>query len=160
MLIALRRDAATNANALQRIFSALIKVRLVSQYCHGGMVIDGTLYQITAAHGLQEIGPGAWTPSRWRLIDIGGDDADALAEWHRIKTPPAGWRGVVWRLLKGYDHFGLLAFVGVPNTVAWLNYCFEVCWRMAGHRVTGRVTPEMLIDLAVPNARAEGVSRG
>lgn len=160
MLIALRRDAATNANALQRLFSALIKVRLVSQYCHCGTVIDGTLYHITAVHGPQELGPGEWTPSRWCLVDIGGDDAAALAEWQRIKTPPAGWRGRVWKWLKGYDHFGILAFVGVPNTVAWLNYCIESSWRMAGHRVTGRVTFEMLLYLGVLHAQHERAGHG
>lgn len=113
-------------------------------------MIDGTLYHITAAHGPQELGPGEWNPDRWRLIDIGGNDAAALAEWNRIKTPPAGWRGAVWKLLKGYDFFSLLAFVAFFVRVSWLNYCLEVCWRMAGQKVTGRVTPEMLFDLAVP----------
>lgn len=149
MQIALRRDPASNANWLGRLFSNTIKVRLVSQYCHGGVVIGGTLYHITAAHGPHTLGPGEWSPEKWRVFDIGGDDAQALDEWALICTPPTGWRGWVWRLLKGYDYFGLLAFVCVPNTVSWLDYCFEVCWRMAGRRVMGRVTPEMLIEMGL-----------
>jgi hypothetical protein len=151
MMIALRRDAAADAGLLARLFCWLIKVRLVSQFCHGGVVIGGVLHHVTAAHGPHTLQPGEWTPERWALRDVGGDDAQALAEWQRICTPPTGWRGWVWRLLKGYDHFGLLAFVGAPNTVSWLNYCFEVCWRMTGRRVTGRVTPEMLMELGLPS---------
>ena len=149
MKIALRKHSATNANFFSRLFSGVIKIRLVSQYCHAGVVINNDLYHINASSGAQKIASNKWSPKNWVLIDIGGDDNQALLEWQKICTPPIGWRKWVWTLLKGYDYFSLIAFVGIPNEVNWLDYCFEVCWRMAGKKVTGRVTPEMLLELGL-----------
>lgn len=147
MKIALRRDAATGATALQRLFCKLIKLRLVSQFCHGGVDIDGTLYHITATHGPHTLGPGQWNPDAWLLVDVGGDDAKAIELFNDFREPPLGlFQRAIYKLVNGYDWFSLLAFVGPMIRVGWLMYCFELCWLMRkGESPTFRVTPEMLI---------------
>jgi hypothetical protein len=149
MLIALRRDAQSGATLPQRIFCWIIKARLVSQFCHGGIVIDGSLYHITASHGWSIAKTGEWSPDKWYLKDVGGNDARALATFLLVSTPPRGrlqhW---LWTLLKGYDFFGLVAFTGPKVGVVWLNYCFEWCWlAVTGVDSPDRVTPEMLVTL-------------
>lgn len=155
MKLALRKTAPTNATWVQRLACWAIKARLVSQYCHGGIVIGGVLFHVTAAHGYQKLYPGEWTPEHWDITDVGGNDAAALAIFDTVSKPPAKrWQRVIWRLLKGYDWFSLLAFVGPLVRVWWLNYCFELCWwMMTGQRPTGRVTAEMLLVQAL-KARA------
>lgn len=150
MYAALRKGPPTGASLFQRFFCWLIQERLVSQYSHGGIVIDGWLYHVTAAHGYQELAPGEWTPERWDITDIGGDDARAIEIFHEVRRAPEGWRRHVWRLLKGYDWFSLLAFVLPGIRVWWLNYCFELMWLMRiGLRPTGRVTPETILTIPI-----------
>lgn len=135
MLLALRKSPPSNANALQRVVSWLIKARLVSQYCHGGIVIDGTLYHANAAHGLHAIAPGEWSPDNWDIFDVGGDDAAAI----RLFDEYVG---------SAYDWFGLLAFVGITARDAKRFYCYEWCYLARTGRVaTTRVTPETLLTL-------------
>jgi len=147
MKIALRRDAAKDATAIQRLFCTLIKVRLVSQFCHGGIVIDGALYHITGSHGAQVLQPGNWTPESWLLFEVGGDDGKAIELFNDLREAPLGlFQRAIYKLTKGYDWFSLLAFVGPMVRVSWLQYCFELCWLMSrGSSPTFRVTPEMLI---------------
>jgi hypothetical protein len=145
--LALRRSAPVDATAWQRFTSWIIRARLVSQYSHAGIVINGTLYHITAKHGAHELGPDEWSPQRWDVIDIGGDDALAIEIFRRVQAGPQGrlqrW---VWRLVRGYDWFSLLAFVGPPVRVGWLRYCFELCWLMRMQQEpTDRITPELLL---------------
>ena len=151
MKIALRRDSASDATPIQRLFSKLIKVRLVSQFCHGGVVIDGTLYHITGLHGAHSLAPGEWSPGNWQLVDVGGDDARAVALFNDFCKPLQGWfKRCVYKLTKGYDWFSLLAFVGPMVRVGWLLYCFELCWLMSkGESPDFRVTPELLIMEAI-----------
>lgn len=52
MMLALRRTAAEDATWWQRLFAWATRVRLVSDYCHGGIVINGMMYQVNAARGL------------------------------------------------------------------------------------------------------------
>ena len=47
MMLALRRTAAEHATWWQRLFAWATRVRLVSDYCHGGIVIDNMMYQVT-----------------------------------------------------------------------------------------------------------------
>lgn len=149
MLLALRRDAPVGASWSQRFFCWLIRARLASQWCHGGIVIDGVLYHSTCARGPHALSPGQWTSAHWDLIDIGGDDAQARREFEAACTPPTGWwRRLWWRITKGYDSFSLFAFVGLAVRVSWLHYCFELCYRMrTGVKPGVRVTPEMLLTL-------------
>lgn len=150
--LAFRRDAPTGANWLQRLFCWAIKTRLVSQYCHGGIVIDGALHHITAAGGFEVCNPGEWSPERWDLVPDHGADPDiAAARFYELAAPNIkGWRLRVWRIVKGYDYFSLLAFVGLPMRVSWLVYCFELMRYMrTGEKPRGRVTPEQLIAGAI-----------
>jgi hypothetical protein len=97
--------------------------------------------------------PGEWNPDKWDLIDYGGDDARAIAEFEAACTPPEGWwHKFWWKITKGYDVFSLLAFVGPGVRVSWLHYCFELCYRMmTGQPPAFRVTPEMLLTLGRPS---------
>jgi hypothetical protein len=151
MKIALRREAATGSTFIQRLFCKLIKARLVSRFCHGGVVIDGSLYHITGAHGPHTLAPGQWNPTAWVLIDVGGNDARAIELFNAFCQPPQGlFRRWVFQLTQGYDWFSLLAFVGPMVKVGWLQYCFELCWLMCkGDPPDFRVTPEILILEAI-----------
>jgi hypothetical protein len=133
MILALRRDPPSNANLLGRLFSRVIKARLVSDFCHGGIVIDGDLYQANSLHGLHKVPRGSWTPTNWVLLDVQGDDAAALALFKKHEGAQ-------------YDWMGLLAFVGLrAGRDGWM-YCFEWCWlAMTGSNPTARVTPEKLL---------------
>lgn len=138
MKLALRRDAAADATAMQRFACAAIKARLVSDYCHGGVVIGDALYHATAAHGLNALPAGCWTPEHWDLFDF-GDSHDADAR-------------LLFMLNEGaaYDWIGLLAFEGLPFNDPAKLYCFEWCWfAMTGNRPTFRVTPEMLVRVVL-----------
>jgi hypothetical protein len=55
MILALRRDPPSNANLLGRLFSWVIKTRLVSLFCHGGIVIDVVLLQSHLSTAAQEM---------------------------------------------------------------------------------------------------------
>ncbi|MGL4680763.1 MAG: hypothetical protein ACRCWC_15465 [Plesiomonas shigelloides] len=160
MKIALRKAPPTGATPVQRFTCGVISARLVSAYSHGAVVIGETLYHITATQGFNKLGPGEWSPEKWTLIDVGGDDVQAQAIFNSASTPPAGRiRSWVFRLFKGYDWISLMAFAGVKINIIWLTYCFELCWYMrTGQRPTFRVTPEMLLALALENASE--VARG
>lgn len=140
MKLALRKTAPTNATWAQRLACWAIKARLVSQYCHGGIVINGELFHATAAHGLHSLPAGQWSPDNWDLIELG--DAD----WHTsVLRLFAHYQGV------RYDWLSLLAFVGLRVRDSSRMYCFEWCWlAMTGQVATERVTPEMLLTLRTP----------
>lgn len=147
MKLALRKTAPTNATLIQRIACWIIKARLVSQYCHGGIVIDGCMYHATSAHGLHRLIAGEWTPENWVLIDLGDgldESAKNLFDMH---------------IGAAYDWLSLLAFVGLPARDGERFYCFEWCWfAMTGEHPKVRVTPEMLILLSgVNQSRYKGV---
>jgi len=134
MKLALRKNAPDGASAAQRFACAAIRARLVSQYCHGGIVIDGDLYHANAAHGLHKVPAGEWEPEKWDLFDVPNSN-DLHAIWLFLKHEGAH-----------YDWIGLLAFVGLrAGRDDWM-YCFEWCWlAMTGRAPQGRVTPEMLL---------------
>ena len=135
MILALRKTAPTNATIWQRIACWIIKARLVSAYCHGGIVIDGVLMHSTSDDGLHAVGPGYWTPEHWDLFDVGGDDKRAVQIFRAMQGTP-------------YDWVSLLAFVGLRVSDARRMYCFEWCWlAMTGSSPGIRVTPEMLLLL-------------
>jgi hypothetical protein len=137
MLLALRKTAPEGATLWQRFVCWVIKARLASDYCHGGIVIDGHLYHSTSALGLHRLDAGYWTPKNWDLIDIGGDDEAAK----RLFTMHIG---------AGYDWFSLLAFVGLRVRDSERMYCFEWCWlAVTGEPPRVRVTPENLVLLAI-----------
>lgn len=136
MFLALRKSAPSSATFWQRFTCAIIKARLVSRYCHGGIVIDGALYHATASHGVHMVPPGDWSPHNWDLINIGGDDSAALQWFHTHD----GAR---------YDWLSLLTFVGLRASDKSRFYCFEFGWGMATQSYPdGRVTPEDWLWLA------------
>ncbi len=137
MKLALRKDAPRDATLWQRFACWLIKARLASQYCHGGVVIDGRMYHATSARGLHCLEAQEWTPEHWVLIDLGDDqETKALELFEQHKGAP-------------YDWFSLLAFVGLPVRDGERFYCFEWRWlAMTGEKPKFRVTPEMLILLS------------
>jgi hypothetical protein len=134
MKLALRRDAASDATALQAFACKVIKARLVSQFCHGAIVVGDNLYHATGTHGLHMLTKDQWNPEKWFLIDLGEkQDARVINLFEQIKGMP-------------YDWFSLLAFAGLNAKDGNKLYCFEWCWWcIHGAPPDTRVTPEMLI---------------
>ena len=130
--VAFRRTATVGAPWWQRALSALVRWRLVSQWCHAGIVCDGVLHHVTATDGLTSTDD--WTPHRWELF--------ALHDSCRyvLQTALQAHAGAK------YDWFSLLAFV-LPGR--WSDskrlYCFEWCALAMGLPVAGRITPELLL---------------
>lgn len=132
MQLALRSTAADGATPAQRAFAALTRWRLCSQWCHGAIVLGGTLYQANATHGLHAA--PSFSPDKWQLIELGQQhDAQALA---------------LFKVLDGaaYDVLGVLGF-GLPGVRGSDQrlYCFEWC-AMAMQMPAARwMTPERLL---------------
>lgn len=144
MFLALKRTPARSATRVQRIFAALTKWRLCSQYSHGGIVIGGTLYHSTVQHhGLQsEAFDMSTAGSGWDFFDLGDAlDAHALQEFEKRRGSP-------------YDWFGLLAFV-IPLEMRPNQrlYCFEWCALALGLEPDGRVVPEDLLVKAIQSGK-------
>lgn len=133
MLLALRKSPPTGASLWQRFTCWVIRTRLVSQWSHGGIVIDGVLYHSTSSRGLHAVGPGAWTPAHWDLIEVQADHQTA----EQMFLHYAGAR---------YDWASLLAFVGLRVRDSKRFYCFEWCWMaITGEVPKTRITPERLL---------------
>ena len=133
MKLALRPTAPVNAHVWQRLACWAIRTRLVSRYCHGGIVIDGRLFHTNATSNLHVLEPHEWEPSRWDLVEVGGDDQQALRRF-------ALYKGAL------YDWLSLLAFVGLRVSDTNRLYCFEWCWLAITGKVPDfRVTPELLL---------------
>lgn len=128
------RTAPDSTQWAHRAAAAIIRTRLVTRYPHAGIVIGSTLFHANASNGVHaEPFTGG---ENWRLVDVGGDDAAALA----LFAQEAG---------KGYDWFSLLAFALIPATDSSRWYCYELAhYLMTGQRPTDRVTPEDLLLLA------------
>lgn len=138
MMLALRRTAAENATWWQRLFAWATRVRLVSDYCHGGIVINGMMYQVNAARGLHV---STYDPAKWDVYDVLGSDETALLLFD------------LWQHAR-YDYIGLLAFV-TPWRFGRADrlYCFEWCALCLGIPITDRITPERLLAAALTPAR-------
>ena len=74
--VAFRRAAPVGAAWWQRAICALVRWRLVSQWCHAGVVCDGVLHHVTATDGLTRTDD--WTPSRWELFALPDSSRDVL----------------------------------------------------------------------------------
>lgn len=140
MQLALKKTASSNATLLQRLCAAAIRWRLVSQYCHGGIVINGEMYHATALAGLHK---SAFEPSKWQLYELGNTyDAYVLRQFSRFKDAP-------------YDKWGILGFE-LPFNFGKKDsfYCFEWCnFAMLGDRRTVRVTAELLLTRLLNDVR-------
>jgi hypothetical protein len=141
MLLALKKTNPSNATRIQRLSAWVIKARLVSQYSHGGIVINGDLYHATAANGLHKLKAEKWTPEAWEIYDVGGDDTRALELFELYKGAAYAW-------------LRILTFVGVPQlSDATKMYCFEVCYLLRWQKMsTERMTPEILLALSALRA--------
>ena len=134
MKLALRRLPASSSWR-HRIAAWAIKTRLVSNYCHSGIVIGDTLYHSNTTSGLHA---SAFNANEWELYDLPGSDTEALALFLRYRGTP-------------YDWFSLLAFL-LPGHIADGKrlYCFEWSWlAITGLVPSERITPEMLLTKAV-----------
>lgn len=143
MKLALRRSAPKDATAWQAFACWVIRARLVSDFCHGGIVIDGELYHATAARGLHKLKADEWEHHKWDLIEVDCDEERALSLFGSLEGAK-------------YDWVSLLAFVGLNVNNRKKMYCFEWCWlAMAGEIPDGRVTPENLLILGLKNDRTD-----
>jgi hypothetical protein len=119
----------------QGLFAALTRWRLVTQYAHAGIVIDGDLVHSTLAHGVHVVPFD--DPAGWMLLPL---DVPPHTAWSRAQQ----------RIGTRYDWISLLAFV-LPLPVRWskADYCFELCHYIAtGHAPTTAVTAEQLAVVA------------
>lgn len=116
----------------QGVFANVTKARLVTQYPHAGIVVDGVLYEATFKHGVHSV---KFDQTGWHLFTIDKvDKNDLLTRFKQVEGRP-------------YDWFSLLAFV-VPFrvTVAKWFYCYELCsFMLDGNIPAKRVTPETLL---------------
>lgn len=114
------------------VFAAITKCRLVTQYPHAGIVIDGVLYEATFKYGVRS---SKFDQNGWDLFTINkSDNINMLARFKQVEGRP-------------YDWFSLLAFV-LPfraSMAQWL-YCYELCsFMLDGINPSKRVTPEILL---------------
>ena len=130
--VAFRRTAAVGAPWWQRALCALVRWRLVSQWCHAGIVCDGILHHVTTTDGLTSTDD--WTPARWELFALPDSCRNVL---QTALQAHAGAR---------YDWFSLLAFL-LPGR--WSDrrrlYCFELPAIVLGMDTRQRVTPERIL---------------
>lgn len=133
MLLAFRRELQPGAGLLDKAGSAIIKTRLVSDFYHGGVVVNNILMHSTLGKGLHCT---RFQPEGWWLLDVGTTrDTQVLDDFLRLEGAK-------------YDLFSLAAFV-VPwrmsDAQRW--YCFEWQWYcLTGEIPTFRVTPEKLFQ--------------
>ena len=123
-----------DAGLFQRLFYWLTKWRLLTEYPHAGIVVDGLLMHSNLANGLH-------------AVELNNTDG-----WLLIEVPDKHDAAMLFALNRGtpYDWFSLLGFV-LPWQVRDGNrmYCYEWCWLSMTDGVhPGRVTPEMLLTLA------------
>ena len=130
--VAFRRTAPAGASWWQRALCALVSWRLVSQWCHAGIVCDGVLHHVTVTEGLTSTDD--WTPARWELFALPESSRDVL------QTTLQAHAGAK------YDWFSLLAFL-LPGR--WSDskrlYCFELPALVLGIDTRQRVTPERIL---------------
>lgn len=133
MLLVFRHEIRPEAKPLDKAGAAIIKARLVSDFYHGGVVVDNVLMHSTLGKGLHCV---PFRPDGWYILDVGNSqDLHALDGFVRFENA-------------GYDLFSLTAFV-VPWRMSdarrW--YCFEWQWYcLTGEIPTFRVTPEKLFQ--------------
>lgn len=136
MLLVLKKNPFKKESIPIRILSQLIKWRLVSKYSHGGIVVGDKLLHCTSK-GLIEV-PWEYDDTVWDIVDLGNDKDEYVVH--------------LFNQCKGtkYDWFSLLGFIlpwRVTNRKAM--YCFEWCVLAMGKDIICRVTPEVLLRIAI-----------
>jgi len=117
-----------------KLFSRLTRLRLMTRYPHGGIVVDGVLYHATFKN---QLNCEDFNPDGWDLFHV-----------------PVNRNVVLLRFFRSYgakyDWISLLAFI-VPWRVSmseWF-YCYEWCWfALTGEMPKRRITPEDLLTLS------------
>jgi hypothetical protein len=142
MMLALRATAAGGATRWQRFQSALIRWRLCSQWCHGGIVVAGWLVQSTPERGLHAT--SEWSPENWTLIDLGSE---------RDKS---AWKLLGQSIGTPYDWLGVLGFAVPVLASASVDrlYCFAWCALAMGMPPARWMTPERLLFHTLQATRA------
>ena len=139
--VAFRSTAPAGAAWWQRALCALVRWRLVSQWCHAGVVCDGVLHHVTVTDGLTSTDD--WTPARWELFALPDSSRDVLQS---ALQAHAGAK---------YDWFSLLAFI-LPGR--WSDskrlYCFELPALVLGISTRQRVTPEKILTAITKDKNA------
>ena len=139
--VAFRRTAPAGASWWQRALCALVRWRLVSQWCHAGIVCDGVLHHVTVTDGLTSTDD--WTPHRWELFALPDSCRYVLQSALQVH---AGAK---------YDWFSLLAFL-LPGR--WSDskrlYCFELPALVLGISTRQRVTPERILTAITKDKNA------
>jgi hypothetical protein len=132
--LALRTTPAQSSGLAGKFAAWLIKARLVSAYCHGGIMISSLLAHATPENGAHL---SSLTPERWELYPFSVPEHEMRERLKKV-------------LGKEYDFFSQLAFVGLKAKDSKRVYCFELCYiLMTGQNPTGRVTPETLLKLCL-----------
>lgn len=147
MQLALRRSAATDATFTQKVAVKAIEARLVTEFPHAGIVIEGMLYHANSKNGLHKT---EFTPERWELIDLGteGDEA-ALRLFADLEGTKYDW-------VELFDYTPLnwaVDFVRLyPDWKTELElrmYCYQWCYLAMTLKLPAeRVTPETLLFVA------------
>lgn len=135
MHLAFKRTAASKATFLQRLYCKLIRWRLASEYCHGGIVVNGAMYHVTAVDGLHV---SDYEPEKWQLYDLGSkDDTWLLSLFDSLQGAKYNWLGIL--------DFELPFILRDRRKF----YCFEWCFlAMRGNpETTNMIAPERLLTL-------------
>jgi len=114
-----------------KLFFHITKARLLTRYPHGGVVVDGVLYQSTVVGGTHSLN---FVTDGWDLFKTDIDSAIVMRRFDAVKDSK-------------YDWFSLMGFV-LPwrvSKASWF-YCYELSqYLLTGVLPTGRVTPESLL---------------
>lgn len=144
--LALRKTPAANASWLGVVTCKITQERLVSDYCHGGIVVDNVLYHMTANDGLKK--SEKYTPELWDLFDAShvAKSAQVIDIYEKTKHAKYNWAGLL--AFAGLAKVGeaIAKYWGVKDAL-WL-YCYEWQWyALTGVAPTQRITPEKLLAL-------------
>lgn len=124
-----------DAPGLPGLFSKATRARLLTQWPHAGIVIDGTMTHCTLSGGLHL---SNWNAAHWDVVPLPESLVPRLRQRYQER---AGAK---------YDAISLLAFL-LPWRISddRRMYCYEWCWyAMTGANPHWRVTPEQLLWLA------------
>jgi hypothetical protein len=123
--------------------ASVIRAVLNSQWSHGVVVIDGVLHESVALkneHGGSGVRCYPITDAiaaDYVWIDIGGDDAAALARFKEVQ----GY---------GYDYLSLISFLPIFNVRdSKRMYCWELVLWMIGGYAKWRVTAEIILTFVL-----------
>jgi hypothetical protein len=147
MQLLLRKGPNPSSTWYEKLGAYTIMGRLVTDYPHAGIELNGILYHADAKHGLHDV-PLTNGIGTWLKIDLGADNDDKLIQLYNSRKGAK------------YDWLSLFAFTPL-NWIAnklgktdiryakWI-YCFEWCHEaITGEIPKGKVTPESLLVLSL-----------